>query len=274
MTDSVILGMMQPVIDKVEEPGLRKALDVAVNQEVDALHQAERTFHLFSERRHDGAVARTFMKSWHSTHLKMLPIYGLSCRLQKLGMSSDGEQRSDFFTAAAHNAETSYEDLNLEAEYPYTHTELYDQLAETVCGDDGWRQDRYCTSQASDFRKWVYRTMVDDPIETGLFCNLFSEIYNHGEYASAVVPFEQMLKEHYGLSEQQAHELSVYIRCHVDSNVEEAHFNCVINALEHYNKAAGRQTDYAKAESLFRDYLRRSASVMAGLEVALRDASA
>jgi len=271
MTDSTILEMVQPVIEKVNDPDMQKALDNAFKGEIDALYQAENTFRLFTEQRLNKATSATFMKSWHSTHLKMLPIYGLSCRMQKMALLADEPQRSRLFFAAAHNAETSYEDLNLEGEYPFTHTELYDQLAATICGDDIWRRDQYCLSQAADFRRWIYSTMVNDSIDMGLFCNLFSEIYNHGEYACAVNPFEQLLQNHYQLSEQDSHKLSLYIRCHVDSNVEEAHFNCVLDSLNHFNHATGQKTDYVKAEQLFRQYLRGSASVMTALEVSIRE---
>ena len=52
VTNSTILEMVQPVIDKVDEPGLRKALNAAFNEEIEALYQAENTFN-----------KRTFIKS-------------------------------------------------------------------------------------------------------------------------------------------------------------------------------------------------------------------
>ncbi len=273
MVNSTILNMVQPVINKVNDPEMRRVLNAAFTGEIEALYQAENTFRVFAERRYSSETAATFMKSWHSTHLKMLPIYGLSCRMQKLAMDADEPQRSQLFMAAAHNAETSYEDLNLEAEYPFTHTELYDQLAYSICGSDAWRQDQYCLKQAGEFRRWIYQTMVSDSIGMGLLCNLFSEIYNHGEYACAEVPFGELLQKHYQHSEEEAHKLSLYIRCHVDDNVEEEHFNCVLGSLKLYNQATGQQIDYAKAEQLFRQYLRGSASVMTALEVMTRDST-
>lgn len=271
MTNCTILEMIKPVVDKVIDPDMQTALNSALEGEKEAMFQAENTFKLFAENRYPPDIARQFIKSWHNTHLKMLPIYGLSCRLQKLALSASEPQRNNYFLAAAHNAETSYEDLNLEFEYPHTHSELYDHLAQVICNDDSWRSERYSIKQSTEFKRWIYQTMVSDPIESGLLCNLFSEIYNHGEYSAAVTPFEQLLQKHYQKSIEESHQLTLYIRCHVDSNVEEAHFNCVLEALNYYNEACGKKIDYQKAEALFRQYLKLSASVMIALEVSLRD---
>jgi hypothetical protein len=51
--------------------------------------------------------------------------------------------------------------------------------------------------------------------------------------------------------------------------VEEAHFNCVVHALDYYSQATGGETDYPKAQKLFEEYLFRSGQVMAALEVKL-----
>jgi hypothetical protein len=94
---------------------------------------------------------------------------------------------------------------------------------------------------------------------------MFSEIYNHGEYTSAMLPFEGML-ERMGHSQSEAKKLGIYIRCHVDSNVEEAHFNSVVTALDHYNNAIDGSTSQKNAERLFDEYLERSGVVMEALQ--------
>jgi hypothetical protein len=262
---SFIHATVTPVIATVTQPDLKEALARSFEHLTPALHKVESAFAAFTARRPSVEAARTFMKSWHSTHLKMLPIYGLTCRLHKLAVREQGQARDDYFLAAVHNAETSHEDLSVDAPHLRTHAKLFDDLAAAVCGDDGWRLDEYCIPEAAEFKEWIYHNMVYAPIETGLLTNMFSEIYNHGEYSAAMLPFEALLGE-LGHSEAEAKRLGVYIRCHVDSNVEEAHFNCVVDALDHYNRAAGLHIVQRDAERLFSEYLARSGTVMAALE--------
>lgn len=262
---SSIHATVAPVIASVAHPELKEALARSFERAGPSLAKVERAFESFTSGKPSAKAACTFMKSWHSTHLKMLPIYGLTCRLHKLALQEEGQKRDDYFLAASHNAETSHEDLSVDTPHLRTHAQLFDRLAETVCGGDAWRRDNWCTPEAADFRNWIYHNMVHAPIETGLLTNMFSEIYNHGEYSRAMRPFETLLQR-LGHDEQEARRLGVYIRCHVDSDVEEAHFNCVLDALDHYNRAAGRSTDIPVAERLFSEYLERCGRVMEVLE--------
>ncbi|MGN7610835.1 hypothetical protein ACQZV8_01990 [Magnetococcales bacterium HHB-1] len=265
MTDSTIYAQARPLIQAVENRSLRDALDASYQEASSTLAMIEETFRLFSEKKHDLDLNRQFIKSWHSTHLKMLPIYGLSCRLQKRGMASQGEQREHYFLAAVHNAETSYEDLDLEAQYGKTHTALFDELADAICDGDSWNLNQYCIDEAGQFKQWIYDSMVSAPLERGLLTNMFSEIYNHGEYAAALPHFDHLLNETLGFDGKKAHRLALYIRCHVEDDVEEAHFKCVLDALDYYNKAENRETKAVDAKALFDDYLRRMGATMGKL---------
>lgn len=268
-----IKDFITPVIESVQNLELRQALQSAFETEAYSLSIIEDSFNHFASQKQDKQTTYIFMRSWNSMHLKMLPIYGLTCRLQKLAMETEGENRDKYFMAAGYNAETSYEDLNLEKEYAHTHSELYEKLAKAVCGDDAWRQDHFCITEAADFRRWIYYNMVAEPIEIGLLTNLFSEIFNHGEYAYALQPFEFLLQNHCSLSETESQNLSLYIRCHVDDDVEEDHFYSVIKSLEHYNSVSGQKTDFVQAEKLFRTYLKSCASVMAILNQEMKHAA-
>jgi hypothetical protein len=268
------LERLAPAVDAVPDAALRAALWRSFRAHRDELSTIVRTFRRFGERRWPVAVRRTFMRSWHDTHLKMLPIYGLTCRLQKLGLAGDEAARTGFFLAAARNAATSYEDLNLEAEFPYTHSQLFDFLANAVCEGDEWRLDRHCVAEAAAFKGWVYRNMVAEPIPVGLYTNMFSEIFNHSEYGEAMEPFERMLEEVFGHSPAESRRLAVYIRCHVDDGVEEAHFRCVLDAFEAYAAATGRPVDHAAAEPVFDAYLDGMGAVMRRLEQIMAGAGA
>lgn len=265
-----IYSAVSPTLASVQDAGLRERLQQAFESSAKALQQVQQTFERFASRRWSPEQTCCFMKSWHSTHLKMLPIYGLSCRLQKRGLvTADEVVRNHYFMAAAHNAETSYEDLSLEMPEWKTHSELFDEMAKALCGSDDWKLDRYCLPEAAAFRKWIYNNMVMDDLETGLLTNLFSEIYNHGEYSLALEPFQHLMLKHFEFDSNEVEKHSLYIKCHVESDVEEAHFNCVIVAMNHYFQATEKQFNYTKALKLFNEYLSRSGEVMAALEAKL-----
>lgn len=270
--NATISATTSPVVNAVSDAGLRDALWSALRAAEAELAQVEACFQRFAEQDWPAEQRRLFMKSWHHTHLKMLPIYGLSCRLHKRALEAGGEAREHYFMAAALNAETSYEDLAVETPEWRTHSELFDELADAVCGGDEWKLGRYCLPEAEAFRGWLYHNMVMGDIEAGLLSNLFSEIYNHGEYSFALGPFLHLMHSHRGLSEQRARELALYIDCHVMGEVEADHFNCVLRAIEHYHAASGRSWDYAAAERLFTEYLRRVARVFVALSAQLSPA--
>jgi hypothetical protein len=263
---SSIHAAVAPVIESVTNPQLQNALANSFERAAPALNKVEQAFESFTAQRPSPEAARTFMRSWHSTHLKMLPIYGLTCRLHKHAVAEEAAPvREQFFMAATYNAATSHEDLSVDAPELRNHTKLFDDLAGAVCGSDRWRCDSYNIPEAAEFQEWIYNQMIYAPVETGLLTNMFSEIYNHGEYSSAMLPFEGLL-ERLGYEQREAMRLGIYIRCHVDSNVEEAHFNSVVTALDHYNSATGNSTTQEDAERLFDEYLERSGVVMDALQ--------
>jgi len=266
MNDSFIFKTVKPVIEAVSDQGLRTALLNSYEKSGDSLRKIEDCFAALSSRHHEAQFYKTFLNAWHCTHLKMLPIYGLSCRLQRLALENDGRQRDHLFLAAAYNAKTSHEDLNIDALGDKTHSLLYDELAAALSGGDDWKLAEHSLKEATDFKEWIYQNMVFEDIRIGLLTNMFSEIFNHGEYSFSLAHFQKTYADWFGFSPEKAKRLSVYIKIHVESNVEEAHFNCVIQALEQYRKSTGEWVDYAECEKLFCEYLNRVASIMERLK--------
>lgn len=260
-----LTAIAAPAIAAVDHEGLRGALESAFSRSADALRTIEATFQLFAERKYSQDINRAFMKSWHSTHLKMLPIYGLSCRLQQLAREATGEERDLLFTAASRNAETSYEDLNLEELGPLDHSELYERMASAICDGEDWKLDRFNVKSATQFKNWVRSNMLHQEIETGLLTNLFSEIYNHAEYTYSLGQFETILNDRMKFKESRAKELLTYIACHVTGGVEVEHFNCCLSALTEYMQTQGKAVDCAAAEQLFMDYLGQLGTIMGEL---------
>jgi|SRR5581483_6750903 len=266
---SGLLTFVDPVIDHVPQAELRDSLHRSFKGEAESVAAFENFFALLPRAAWSRDLLSTVVGSWKATHLKMLAIYGLSCRLNRLAAAEPGRSAA-LYLAAARNAETSYEDLGLDYD-GHTHTELYESFADALIGDDSWQLGRYRHPLAQQFSRWVYRNMVVEDIEVGLYTNMFSEIYNHGEYSLASGAFDEYLRRHTDLSADQRKAALTYIQAHVEDATEEHHFLVVVDALEHYREAAGRRFDAAQAEGVFRGYLRRLAPVMRALAEAMRE---
>jgi len=253
--------IIDPVISRVPSPVLRDTLRRAFAAEQAAEESIEELFRLLPASAWSGELLSTFAGSWKATHLKMLAIYGLSCRLQRLAEGPGAPERNDLWIAAARNASTSHEDLGLDFD-GHTHAELYDDFAEALTGGDLWQLRRYRLPEAYGFGSWVYRNMVVEAISDGLLTNMFSEIYNHGEYAIALPSATAYFQRHTTLGARERDKAVSYIAAHVEDDVEAAHFLVVVEALDRYLAASGTDLDPARAESIFRTYLRRLGEVM------------
>ncbi len=258
------------VADLVTDERLREALARGFSRAGVAVEEVQRCFALLPAKRWSEDVFATFLHSWKATHLKMLAIYGLSCRIQRMALSEDGEAREQLWIAAARNAETSYEDLGLDYE-GVTHAALYDDMARSFVPSDAWQLEANGVPAALAFKRWVYERMIVDDIPTGLLTNMFSEIYNHAEYSLALGAFTELVDAHYDFTKAEKERALCYIGAHVVGETEMSHFLVVVEALDRYNQARGLHTDYERAERLFTEYLERLGVVMG--EMRLRMAS-
>jgi hypothetical protein len=260
-TSPGLFAIIDPIIDFAPRQELREALRRAFLEEQEAVRSIENFFELLPRAHWSPDLLRTFLASWKATHLKMLAIYGLSCRLHRMAVTAEPPQRDALYTAAARNAETSYEDLGLDFD-AHTHTQLFEELAEALVGDDSWQLRRYRLPEAHQFSRWVYRNMVVEDVADGLFTNMFSEIYNHGEYLLALPAFDTYLASHSDLPPPKRQEALAYIQAHIDDDTEADHFKVVVEAMDRYGEATAWRFEPAQAENVFRGYLRRLAPVM------------
>ena len=261
--------IVTPVIALVPHADLRGTLERAFAEEQDAVRDIEEFFAMLPAAEWSRELLRTFAGSWKATHLKMLAIYGLSCRLQRIAGKSADPERSDLYLAAARNAETSYEDLGLDFD-GQTHADLYEAFAEALTGDDSWQLRKYRIPDAQGFSRWVYRNMVVEDIPDGLLTNMFSEIYNHGEYSVALPAAQAYFRQRTGLSESERASAVTYIAAHVEDDTEADHFLVVVDALDRYLAAIGAQLDTTRARYIFGAYLRNLAPVMRQLTERMR----
>jgi hypothetical protein len=262
-------AVADPVIALVPRADLRDTLRRAFSEERASVRQIEEFFEVLPTGAWSKDLLCTFAGSWKATHLKMLAIYGLSCRMQRLADAAGEADRATLYLAAARNASTSYEDLGLDFD-GHTHAELYDAFAEALIGDDVWQLRKFRLPEARRFTEWVYRNMVVEPIPDGLLTNMFSEIYNHGEYTIAQPAADAYFAKHSRLTAEERKKAITYIAAHVEDDTEADHFLVVVEALDHYLAASRTQLDLPRAEAIFRSYLRNLAPVMGSLTAMMR----
>lgn len=253
--------MAARVAGLVTDRRLREALERSFSRAAASVEKVERCFELLPAKRWSEDLLSTFLHSWKATHLKMLAIYGLSCRIQRLALTNDGDAREQLWIAAARNAETSYEDLGLDYD-GVTHAALYDDMARSFVPNDAWLMEENGLPAALEFKRWVYEKMVVDDIPTGLLTNMFSEIYNHAEYSLALRAFTELVDSHYDFTAAEKERALCYIGAHVSGEAEMKHFLVVVDALNRYNLASRLHIDYERAEILFTEYLERLGVVM------------
>jgi hypothetical protein len=245
----------------VPDKRLRETLERSFSRAAASVGKVQQCFELLPAQRWSQDLFATFLHSWKATHLKMLAIYGLSCRIQRMALAEEGEAREQLWIAAARNAETSYEDLGLDYG-GVTHAALYDDMARSFVAGDTWQLEANGLPAALEFKRWVYEKMIVDDIPIGLLTNMFSEIYNHAEYSLALGVFTELVDNHYDFTETEKERALCYIGAHVAGETELSHFLVVVEALDRYNRARGLHIDYERAESLFTEYLERLGAVM------------
>jgi hypothetical protein len=269
MNTPTLNAVVDPVISLVPSVELRDTLRRAFAEEQAAVGDIEEFFRMLPASPWSKDILCTFANSWKATHLKMLAIYGLSCRLQRAADSAADPDRGTLYLAAARNASTSYEDLGLDFD-GHTHADLYEDFAEALTGGDLWQLRQYRLAEAHRFSQWIYRNMVVESIPDGLLTNMFSEIYNHGEYSIALPAASQYFGQHTRFTAPERRKATTYISAHVEDEVEAAHFLVVVEALDRYLEASKTRFDPERAGSLFRNYLSNLAQVMRKLTEMMR----
>lgn len=260
------------IINHVPDDTLRTALTDSFAESAEPVSKIEHCFDLLPTTRWSKNFLARFLHSWKASHLKMLAIYGLSCRLQRLALASEGSTQQQLLLAAALNAETSYEDLGLDYQ-GYTHAELYDDFARAFLGDLWGPSDEAVLPAAREFKSWIYQNMVVKDIQLSLLTNIFSEIYNHGEYSLALPAFSDYIDRHCEFTPEQKQQALLYVSAHVEDETEVNHFLVVVRALDHYNEVQGVSTDYEQAKGLFKEYLSRLGNIMEALADSMKSQS-
>ncbi len=244
ITGKSMLSMMNEVIAMLGEGKLKTALEKTINAKAERLAAVEDVFKRICSQKYLDSTINIFLNGWKATHLKMLPIYGLSCRLNTLGMENgNGATKLAYLEASAFNAQTSHEDLGLGFD-AISHGRLYDDFAFSLTKSDEWKLSKYDTKEANEFSSWVYRSMLLKPIAYGLCINMFSEFYNHAEYAYSYETFKYSMENFYGIHGKEQEDAIRYIDVHNQYETEIHHFMAVVHAIEKYEQASGEEIDF------------------------------
>lgn len=270
MRQETLTGYITNFIAHIPDETLQAAIKDSFIESAESVRAIDRCFHLLPTSRWPRNILAQFFSSWKASHLKMLAIYGLTCRLQRRALSMEGAHRQQLLMAAALNAETSYEDLGLDYD-GQTHAELYDDFAAAFVGDEGWQADKFLLPEARRFKRWVYRNMVVEDLSVGLLTNIFSEIYNHGEYSLALSAFSAYSDRHCAFSPAEKERALLYVNAHVEGETEVAHFLVVVKALGQYQQVFGISTNYEQAKNLFKEYLRQLGTILGLLANSMRE---
>ncbi|MBR8832785.1 MAG: hypothetical protein DSM106950_01755 [Stigonema ocellatum SAG 48.90 = DSM 106950] len=264
--NNILSKTVTNVISMVSDEQLQHALTESFQEAASSVLKCENFFELLPTHRWSDKMLARIFNSWKATHTKMLAIHGLSYRLQRLTLGVEAQVKEQLLLASAYNTQTNHEDLGVDYGAK-TYAELYKDLADSFLGNYPWQLEEYCLAQAREFKQWIYHNMVVDDIPKGLLTNMFSEIYNYGEYTTALCAFSELIDNHYNFCIEEKEKALCYLNAHVAYETEVDHCQVVVKALNEYSKATNTKIDYQQAKLLFKEYLSRLSTLMEALTV-------
>ncbi len=246
---------MNEVLNLLPDSELKQTIIQSVEKKSDKFLLIEEAFKKVCTQKHPNETMNLFFNGWKATHLKMLPIYGTSCRLNELGMACDDKDaKIAYLEASAFNAKTSHEDLGMGFN-AISHGQLYNEFAFSMLQSDTWQLSKYSTKEADDFSQWVYKSMLLEPIPYALCINMFSEFYNHAEYAYSYATFKYSIDHFYDIKGQALEDTLRYIDVHNEYETEIHHFMAVLHAIEKYEKASTEKISMEMMEEVITTYI-------------------
>jgi hypothetical protein len=261
-----MLERMDEIISLLPASDIKKTLDKTMQSKADELSKIEKVFQKICSKKYSNKKMSLFLNAWKLTHLKMLPIYGLSCRLNMLGMEYDNEIKLAYLEASAYNAKTSHEDLGIGFN-AISHGQLYDEFALSLVKKDKWKLEKYELPKAKDFSKWVYKSMLLNSIEYALCINMVSEFYNHAEYAYSYDTFKYSMTNFYDIQGKELEDAIRYIDVHNEYETEIHHFLAVVESIYKYEEASGKKVSMETVKEVIVTYIDSITEVFESLAI-------
>jgi hypothetical protein len=261
-----MLDMMLEVVDMLPQSDIKETLAQTIITKKEQFSRVETVFQNVCSHSFQKEKMAFFFNGWKATHLKMLPIYGLSCRLNVLGMDSQSkEEKTAFLEASAYNASTSHEDLGIGFD-AVSHGKLYDDFAYSLLQSDEWKLAKYATKEADTFSEWIYKGMLLKPIPYALCINMISEFYNHAEYAYSYHTFKYAMKQFYGMDDKGIEKAILYIDVHNEHETEIHHFLAVINSIRKYEEASKEKVSMEVLQEVINTYAEMICTALQAIE--------
>ncbi|WP_428737332.1 hypothetical protein [Sulfurimonas sp.] len=250
-----ILEKMDEIISLLPTSDIKDTLNSTMKAKADKFSIIENVFQRICSKKYSDETMSVFLNSWKLTHLKMLPIYGLSCRINLLGMDSEDDKvKLAYLESSAYNAKTSHEDLGLGFN-AISHGQLYDEFAFSLVKSDEWKLEKFEIPKAKTFSKWVYNSMLLNPIEYALCINMVSEFYNHAEYAYSYDTFKYSMTNFYNIEGKELEDAIRYIDVHNEYETEIHHFLAVLESIYKYEEASGEKVSMRTLQEVINTYV-------------------
>ena len=99
-----LTSFIEPALEHVKDQRLKQAILNALNNRESALQTIEQVFEKIGSSDWTETSFKLIFNAWKETHLKMLAIYGLSCRMQRIALETEGlspEQQKALLMAGA-----------------------------------------------------------------------------------------------------------------------------------------------------------------------------
>jgi len=262
-------------LDLNEPYDLRHALLVVVRSPAyrEATAQAESVFARLTQTRHEDDALARFLNGWQTVHVTALYVSGLMVRIQEEAQAAaaagEGSKAALLFQAAFHTGRIIVEDTGLKG---IQHGALYERFANGIMrGSDEWKLNRHASQECKDFRRYVEKARLRDPVETGLLTTAASENWNTGEYTLVAPMIVNWLEKANGFSSPDSRKLAAYAIVHA-GDTELDHFTHALKAWQLYCTAHGREAGPAQAADVFARYAEKAAPAYRALKEKLQAA--
>lgn len=266
--DTSIAGHIFPALRDVRDPLLREPLESAFRAEAEALHTVESCFRQVTGDYQSPEKLKYFFKSWSMTNNSAMCVSGLGNRItMQIRGGVPVEDADALLQAVTSLHRISDEDLGVGN--GLLHWDLYYRMATSMCESDDWQSKRYLTAEAESFKRWKDECALrHEDLMMGLLTTLVHEVYTHGEVEYVEPMFQAWLAACSDFSDEERRRNLFWITVHCNGT-ETRHFGHAQDATAHYCRGHGIDLRRYDLESVFRDYLRRKAAVMASVSEVL-----
>jgi hypothetical protein len=261
---SNLSSIIMPVISEMGDSHIKQQLQTYFPSQEAQFLKIEASFQALTASKQNAETLRSFFHSWSQTNNSAVTVAGLSNRITMMVHENQPVlSEHDLFKSVASLNRIVDEDLAVVGQI--LHSILFYRMATNISGDDQWLSHRYLCNEAKEFKAWKDKNSLrNKDIMIGLLTTLVHEIYTHGEVEFILPLFENWLKNHSDLSEQDINLSLAWIAVHCGPT-EKNHFFHAVDAVYSFAKATGLSVEDYDLEQIITDYLSLKSEVMSTL---------